>query len=202
MKKIFEILLVSMSMTAMVAVFVHANNIQLPDGTAFDFVYYEQQNPDVVQAIGNKPEDLANHYWLNGIQEGRLPFAGAKDVSASSVIALANDYRSKNGLEALAQDSFLMAAAQQRARELADSRSFAHTRPNGEMWTTVLKGHSLAHVAENLGRGQTSASSVIYAWQKSSSHNATLLDAKATKVGVGVAKGNDGQFYFWLIVSK
>jgi uncharacterized protein YkwD len=182
-----------------------STEIQLPDGTTLDFAYYKQQNPDVVQAVGEDPTALADHYWNHGIQEGRLPKEGAKDVSASTVISLVNDYRNKNGLSSLSVDPVLMQAAQARARELADNQFFSHTRPaDGSSWVTILGDarSSYKTLGENLARKQTSASNVVYAWTTSDSHKAVMLNAKVTGIGVGVAKSTSGDFYFALMVGK
>ncbi len=41
----------------------------------FDATFYAAQYPDVVAAVGNKPEALLNHYAKNGVKEGRQPSA-------------------------------------------------------------------------------------------------------------------------------
>lgn len=204
MKRMLRRILVGIAVTTYVLAGFRADTYQLPDGTLFYADYYAEHNQDVVQALGSDAKVLADHYWYNGIPEGRLPYAGAKDVSASSVIALVNEYRSRNGLNSLAADPVLSAAAQARARELADNDFFAHTRLDGSKWNTVLgKDRSTyTKVAENLGRGQSSASAVIYAWQKSPIHNQVMLLVPANKIGVGVAKSASGKFYFCLIIGQ
>jgi uncharacterized protein YkwD len=176
----------------------------LPDGTRFDCGYYAQQNTDVVAVVGNSDDALAEHYWKYGIAEGRLPYNGAADVSAGSVIALVNAYRSAQGVSLLKQDAMLMEEAQRRAAEMAETQCFSHTRPNGQRWHTAFKQDGFYTVAgENLARGsQSTAISVVEAWKRSAEHNTVLLHAKATRVGVGVAKGADGKFYFALTVTN
>lgn len=181
-------------------IYVSAAELVLPDGSRFDATYYAENNPDVVAVVGAGAEELASHYWTLGIQEGRLPYQGAADVSASSVITYVNNYRAANGLNALTLNPTLAAGAQTRARELADSQTFAHKRPNGEKWRTVLGKYSKP-AGENLARGQNSSADVIADWKLSSSHNALMLRKGITSVGVGVAKGTDGKFYYVMIVS-
>lgn len=43
----------------------------------FDAGFYAEKNPDVVEALGNDPEVLYNHYISYGKGEGRLPYEGA-----------------------------------------------------------------------------------------------------------------------------
>jgi len=200
-RKLSLLLLPVFTLTA----FAAQNTVQLPDGSAFNSEYYAAQNSDVVDAVGGDASALADHYWYHGIQEGRKPYEGAKDVSASSVLALVNEYRAQNGLSAYAYDPTLQQAAQDRARELADSQFFGHTRPtDGSRWQTILGSNLKSYkiVGENLGRGQSSAASVIYAWKQSSSHNALLLHTAFSRAGVGVAKDMSGRFYFVLIVGN
>lgn len=176
-----------------------------PDGDGFDPWYYAEANPDVAESIGTDAQALLEHYWYYGIQEGRQPNKNTSyAVSASSVITLMNNYRAQSGVAACSTDSVLMTAAQERARELADNEMFAHSRPDGSKWQTIL-GFNLSlyvRVGENLGRGQSSATSAIYAWQHSTTHNALLLNSNMNSVGVGVAKSASGQYYFVLIAGQ
>lgn len=181
--------------------FAEGELIKLPDGTDLDVNYYISQYPDIASTVGSDPKALPDHYWYYGIQEGRLPYDGAKDVGAATVLALVNDYRSENGLEALALDPVLVESAQQRARELADNQYFSHERPgDGSSWATILgrKKKSYKILGENLGRKQTAAVSVIDAWKASPSHNACMLNETFSFAGVGVAKSTAGEFYFVL----
>lgn len=208
LRKVFHfsniILFVCACVVAQFIMTAHAEGVKLPDGTLFEPKYYADSNPDVAASLGTSADVLADHYWNHGIQEGRLPYVGANDVSAATVIALVNEYRVSNGLNAFTVDSRLMSAAQTRATELASSQHFAHSRPNGAKWQTVLGSNTSAFskVGENLGRGQSSASSVVYAWQCSAGHKEVMLHPVFTKVGVGVAKDTNGRFYFALIAGN
>lgn len=61
-----------------------------PDGTIFDAVYYEANNPDVVAVVGNSAQALYQHYILCGRIEGRLPYDPKLDADALLQQAMEN----------------------------------------------------------------------------------------------------------------
>lgn len=52
---------------------------KMADGTEFDAVYYAEQNPDVVAALGKDAKALYSHYVKYGKAEGRKAVAGGAD---------------------------------------------------------------------------------------------------------------------------
>lgn len=202
MKKNLLRLLTALMVMMFVAITARAD-FSLPDGSKFDPSYYAAANPDVVAAVGSGSSTLSEHYWNYGIQEGRLPYAGASDVSAASLVRYINEYRAANGLSILTVDATVQAEAQLRAREMADSQCFSHTRPNGEKWQTAFGSNwnkTYSKLGEDLARGQSSAERAVSAWKKSPGHNEVLLKSGVTRIGAGVAKGTDGKFYFVITV--
>ena len=86
---------------------------------------------------------------------------------------------------------------------MASSGVFSHTRPNGEKWQTAFGNNwnkTYSKLGENLARGQSSSERAVSAWKKSPGHNEVLLKDGVTCIGAGVAKGNDGKFYFVITV--
>lgn len=61
---------------------VHAQPVELPDGTLFDPEYYAQANPDVAAVFGTDENLLYLHYVQFGKAEGRAPVAGAGSNAA------------------------------------------------------------------------------------------------------------------------
>jgi len=118
---------------------------------------------------------------------GVLSAPAAADTSgwAAEVVRLVNAERAKAGLSALAADTALSAAAQQRAREI--TISFQHTRPGGRAWHTVLGAHGVTYLraGENIAYGQKTPADVMSGWMNSSGHRANIL-GDFTKLGVGV----------------
>lgn len=66
--------------------------MSLADGTVFDPVYYAQNNPDVVAALGTDANLLAQHYLQSGKAEGRKPSAGG--VTNQSPVSTATKWDS------------------------------------------------------------------------------------------------------------
>jgi len=112
---------------------------------------------------------------------------------AELVLYYTNQERAKAGLSKLGTMTALDAAAQVRAKEIVSQ--FAHTRPNGSSCFTVLSGISYSSAGENIAMGQPDAKSVVTAWMNSPGHRANILNAKFTKLGVGVYKVNGTMYW-------
>ena len=97
---------------------------------------------------------------------------------ASQVIAEVNAERAKYGLSALREDPELTRAACVRANEIV--RSFSHTRPNGESWSSV----STAARGENIAKGHSTVARVMAAWMSSEGHRANILRESFGSIGV------------------
>lgn len=114
--------------------------------------------------------------WMNGL--------------AMQMLSEVNLERSSRGLSALTLDPQLTAAAEIRAREIAEK--FSHTRPDGTKWSTV----SSAAYGENIARGQKTADKVMAAWMSSSGHRQNILRASYGSIGVACAKV--GNVVYWV----
>lgn len=68
MKRIFILM-------AMIIMFATKTNVIAAE--EFDAEFYANQNPDVVEQLGDNPEVLHNHYITYGKAEGRLPYQNA-----------------------------------------------------------------------------------------------------------------------------
>lgn len=114
----------------------------------------------------------------------------------NEVYEITNNYRSLVGVPSLTLDSFLMTAADIRAKEL--SNSFSHTRPNGSSCFTVLSelGISYGTAGENIAAGYSSPQSVMEGWYSSSSHYQNIISSKFKKIGIGVNIINNQ--YYWV----
>lgn len=114
----------------------------------------------------------------------------------NEVYEITNNYRSLVGVPSLTLDSFLMTAADIRAKEL--SNSFSHTRPNGSSCFTVLSelGISYGTAGENIAAGYSSSQSVMEGWRSSSGHYQNIISSKFKKIGIGVNIINNQ--YYWV----
>lgn len=122
------------------------------------------------------------------------------DASAETkeVVRLLNEERMNRGIDQLVMDPALNKAADKRAREIADR--FAHERPDGSSNFTVLDDYDIDYMAagENIAGGQTTASSVMNSWMKSSGHRSNILSKDFHRIGVShiVSDGMD----YWVQV--
>lgn len=114
----------------------------------------------------------------------------------NEVYEITNNYRSLVGVPSLTLDSFLVEAANIRAKELSDS--FSHTRPNGSSCFTVLSelGISYGTAGENIAAGYSSSQSVMEGWRSSSGHYQNIISSKFKKIGIGVNIINNQ--YYWV----
>ena len=112
------------------------------------------------------------------------------------IVDLVNQERRKEGLSSVTLDSTLTNAAMTRAKEI--EISFAHTRPNGTSFSTVLAEYQISYRAagENIAWGQSSPQEVMNGWMNSSGHRANILNANYKKIGVGYYKNASGR-KFW-----
>ena len=136
------------------------------------------------------------------------------DSVESSLVNQINNLRALYGLSEVSVSDTLHAAARTRASELLAAGMYAHTRPNGSSWDTVLTsdyGVSFNVAGENLSmsayngplsdltdRGGNAWSQLVNgcmdSWQRSSSHFGLLTDQvyHTDSIGLGVAVRDAG----------
>jgi len=114
---------------------------------------------------------------------------------SSNMLKYINDARKSAGSKALKLDPSLSAAAMQRAAEL--SVDFSHTRPNGKSCLTVTGYAADKGCSENItmgkipSKGGAIAQTAFGSFQRSKGHNANMLNARHTAVGIGVFCANE-----------
>lgn len=124
-------------------------------------------------------------------------YADVKD----EIIKLTNDVRAENGVAALTKSDLLMKIAQQRAEESAQMQKTDHGRPDGSSMYTIFAEYGLDFTAMQFGENLATstdldASLVVDALEASEGHFKTMIASNKTLIGVGVALGEDGRFYF------
>ncbi|MCL2194816.1 MAG: CAP domain-containing protein [Oscillospiraceae bacterium] len=134
-----------------------------------------------------------------------MPVAISSNAQIRDVFRLTNNERRMNFRPAVRENSALNAAAAVRAREAA--QSWSHTRPNGQIWHSVLAPHGVtgfAHASENLARisggaNPAAAARAVASWMNSPAHRDALL-GNHTHAGHGVYRhvaANGTVTYFW-----
>ena len=116
--------------------------------------------------------------------------AKGKSVNVTESYKLLNNYRSQYNkthkksqkLPTLKRDKNLEKIALQRAKEMAETGKFSHTRPNGQRGISLIKGNKAK--GENIARGQKTCKEVSKAWYASPGHRQNMLRKKFKKVGI------------------
>ena len=127
-----------------------------------------------------------------------------ESTSIAEVFSQLNAHRIANGLSALAYDNSLETTIQGHCVHMSTHTFFEHTAPE-----TVVKGpgERLKICAptmggtwgENIAQGQKTPTAVMTAWKNSAGHNANMLGANYTKVGIGYVTANN---YWGQVFSK
>lgn len=112
------------------------------------------------------------------------------------ITELVNEQRIANGLKPVEYSAALSEPAQVRVVEI--QKSFAHTRPDGRYFSSVLRDFGIGYrtCGENIAWGQRSPEEVVTAWMNSPGHRANILNAGYTKLGVGYAQNERGVNYY------
>lgn len=114
------------------------------------------------------------------------------------VVELVNAERVKENIPPLTLDEELCKVSQIRADEIVGT--FAHTRPDGSDWYSLLKENNISYstAGENIAAGQSTPEEVVSGWMASSGHRANILNPNFKKIGVGFSfVENDLYIFYW-----
>lgn len=113
-----------------------------------------------------------------------------------------NARRKEAKLEPLTISPLLFEAARQHSQSMAKQRELKHTLNDQDLPARLKAvGYAWSRCGENIARGQGTPTEVLQTWMDSPGHRANLLQDSATQLGVGMAKGADGQTYWTLVVA-
>ncbi|MFA5128047.1 MAG: CAP domain-containing protein [Patescibacteria group bacterium] len=112
-------------------------------------------------------------------------------VEQNKIISLTNNFRVKNHLPVLSENSKLDASAVNKAEDMAYYKYFSHTSPGERHLSYFISqvGYNYLVAGENLAMGYFDAGSMMKAWQASPTHRANLLDKDFTEIGTAMANG-------------
>lgn len=119
--------------------------------------------------------------------------------AVAEVLSLTNRERAKEGLAALRPQENLTRAASDLATNLASCNRFEHQDTYGRGLAERVEAagfKSWTGLAENIARGQASASRVVTAWLTSPGHRKNIFGPSYTELGVGLAYAADGTPYW------
>ncbi|MCI5898068.1 MAG: CAP domain-containing protein [Firmicutes bacterium] len=121
-----------------------------------------------------------------------------KGSQAQQILALVNQKRNAQGLNALVLNDELSAVAQAKAEDMAAKGYFSHTSPTYGSPFDMMKSFGINYTAagENIAKGYSSASSVMDGWMNSEGHRANILNTNFTQLGVGYYVDGNGTAYW------
>lgn len=107
------------------------------------------------------------------------------------MLAAVNQARREAGLEPLAFDDRLNAAAQEHAQDMLARAYYSHWSPDGSSPRTraLAAGYPSRAVAENIAAGELTVAGVMTGWLNSSGHRRNILEGSFRHFGVGLAVG-------------
>ncbi|MEA2194569.1 MAG: hypothetical protein QOG42_1003 [Solirubrobacteraceae bacterium] len=112
------------------------------------------------------------------------------DTEEKAFCTKINQYRAQNGRAALRVSVSLTNAAKWMSNDLATKNYFSHTDSLGRAFGTRLGvfGYAFStYKGENIAAGSSTAASTFEQWRTSSAHNANMLNASYTVIGIGRA---------------
>lgn len=122
------------------------------------------------------------------------------DIKAqeSEVIRLVNVERSKKGLQTLKANWQLSRVARYKSQDMVDKNYFSHTSPTYGSPFRMMESFGVRYSAagENIAMGQRTPAEVMNAWMNSPGHRNNILSPSFTEIGVGLAKGQNGRYYW------
>ncbi|MBP9852461.1 MAG: hypothetical protein QG629_61 [Patescibacteria group bacterium] len=119
----------------------------------------------------------------------------ATETSAPSLLSGTNSQRTANGLGALALNSLLSQAAQNKANDMMTKDYWSHTSPDGSTpWTFIdASGYAYSSAGENLAYGFATSNDVINGWMNSPKHRDNILGAAYNEIGFGIVNAPNYQ---------
>lgn len=122
---------------------------------------------------------------------------------AKEILRLVNEERAKVGASPLTLNPMLTSAANVRAEEITEC--FAHSRPDGSSFSTVLNDLGIDYYCsgENIAAGLSEAEVVVEQWVNSPAHYENIINAKYTQLGVGYYYDSGSAFkHHWVQLFK
>ncbi|HHH31745.1 MAG TPA: CAP domain-containing protein [Polyangiaceae bacterium] len=135
---------------------------------------------------------------------GAGPGTTGLDSEEQAFLQIINEYRAQNNLGPLAACTSLNRAAQGHSEDMRDQDYFSHTGlDNSSPWDRACDacydlgcGPSTA-MAENIAAGNSGAAATFDQWKNSPGHNANMLGASFTVIGIGRATGGGTYGVYW-----
>ncbi|MCA9973595.1 MAG: LysM peptidoglycan-binding domain-containing protein, partial [Anaerolineales bacterium] len=130
------------------------------------------------------------------------PPAAAQDP-ASQVLQLVNQVRANYGLAPFSYNAQLAAAAQEQASWMAATGIYQHNHDGSTPQTRATAAGYAGYASENIvGGTNLSPQQGVTWWQNSPIHFNTMISTRYNEAGVGVAYGQDQNFYVLVVGTR
>ncbi|MBA5778556.1 CAP domain-containing protein [Stappia sp. F7233] len=149
----------------------------------------------VLAACGSKPEPTPPFY-----RDLASPTARVDAATAAQFIST---YRMQNGLGGLTLDPALQRAAEAQAGAMAAANDVNASRSaeNNLKARLANAGTGEVYAVENVSAGYRTFAEAFSGWRESPKHNAVMLDARATRMGIATAYVPGSKYkVFWSLV--
>lgn len=126
---------------------------------------------------------------------------GGRAVDPASSLSMINQYRGNNGLQPLVWDVGLARIAQAQVDQMAAADRVHSTTEAG--LDRALQGAGIGYTSflANFSAGYRTFAEAFSGWRESQQHNATMLSAKASRVGLATAYAPNSKYkIFWTLV--
>ncbi|MBV5262965.1 CAP domain-containing protein [Pinisolibacter aquiterrae] len=126
---------------------------------------------------------------------------GGRSVDPASSLSMINQYRANNGLQPLIWDQGLARVAQAEVDQMAAADRVHSTADAGLDRQLQGAGIGYASFLANFSAGYRTFAEAFSGWRESKQHNATMLAAKASRVGLATAYAPNSKYkIFWTLV--
>jgi uncharacterized protein YkwD len=148
---------------------------------------------------------------LVGSTSGARPAAAAPETTCATdatldteeraFLALINNHRLQNGLQPLAASYSLTRASAWKSTDVGVNRYFGHSDFLGRTWDQRIRDCGYLYntwLGENIAAGVQTAQQAFDIWKNSAGHNANMLGANYTAIGIGRAYAQGSPFgWYW-----
>ncbi len=119
-------------------------------------------------------------------------------VDTAAAVAMISRYRISNGLPPVRLDPALMRMARSQAQAMAARGELEHDVAGSFESRLTASGFDAARAAENIGAGYCTLGKAFAGWRASPPHNANMLLAGATRMGIAMAYAPNSKYQvFW-----
>lgn len=126
---------------------------------------------------------------------------GGRSVDPASSLSMINQYRGNNGLSPLVWDPALARIAQAQVDQMAAKDRVHSTDEAGLDRELAGAGIAYGSFLANFSAGYRTFAEAFSGWRESPRHNATMLDRRASRVGLATAYAPHSKYkIFWTLV--